>query len=217
MSLIPNSRYVFSFQHTTPTGLVARDEQGMGQLVSEIVKERRSGDGVVFADSAKNLSSPVDPDHMIRLTEKHEKLIIDENFVDMLIDLRANSSTGWVYAAALAWADNSDIVQMFTKQGVLLPASVDVQSWSEDRTDTFKCSADATNIAMKCSGWDWSPAAEYSLDEEVFYYDIEQSVVGQFNANVLKTSATNSGISVQTLGRVPGRGVGVLAASGSCG
>ena len=157
----------------------------------KVTFEERSGDGIVSADSAKDVPKSVDLDHMVRIDEKHEHLIADEKFIDMILELKATVSRGWQTAAAKMWIHDADIVFKFADNGLLLPWSGEVGTWSPAGLAQYKCALAGDSQGMSCDQvWDGTPAI-YSLDKGLHYFDYMENDVAKFNAEVLKAAANN--------------------------
>ena len=211
--IIPGSRYVFSFQHETPDGLSAWNEKGSHKLVSEVTFGKRGGDGIVSADSAKDVPKDIDPDHMIRLDAKHEHLITDDNFIDMILQLKSTVSAGWEVAAAEMWIHDKEIVAQFADLGILLPWPAEIKGWSPASLGQYKCASDEDSIAMTCDKVREHYPLEYSVDNEVIYFDDVQSTVGGFNATVITTAAERANVGIDKLSDVLYGQIGTITES----
>ena len=196
---IDKARYVFSFKHKTPYGLKAWNDNG--GLSVEVSVLDRSGDGTVFVDSAKNSSKEIMVDHMIRMTNSHSGLIVDENFIGTILDLRSELARGWEYSAVVQWKSDPEIIEIFANNGILMPTISANDKWTSAGVQQTKCTIANWQNEKACS-WTNSLGRQNLAEPFLFTENIELDAIGEFNSKVLEKISSKFGLPVENLSRM---------------
>lgn len=193
---IKPARYVYSFIHETPNGLVARESSG-SMLSMEIIMDSKSGDGTVFVESASDAAKGISTYSKILLNKKHADLIVDENFIEMMFDLRANLVNNWEDAAR-EWQKNEAVISLLAENDVLLPTAGADMAWLRPKKIDVICANLDILTAQFCER---SMAVAYRKESKVVEISENKTLdaIGFFNAMVLGKMAKIRGISVGAL------------------
>lgn len=135
---------------------------------------------------------------MVWLKNKHKDLVIEENFIARIFELRGQISGGWQTAAAQEWHNNKKVISQLAENGILLPTTQAGKAWSAPTMVNINCSDLTTMTARFCSRRAITVTGSQTKTVE-FSENKELDAIGLFNSRILTQIAEHRNVPVGTL------------------